>query len=286
MTISASIVADSVAPDGTRLTSFQLRYHRFVHSELLTHRAFSRNSSSSRAIPVEKMVQWVKDDPAIPVEWGRNQKGMQAAELLSPAEAAEAELIWLQARDSAIAFTEKLLALGVHKQIANRILEPWHHIAVVLTATQFANWFALRNHKMAQPEIRELAKAMELDYRTSTPQKLANDQWHLPYVSAEERAQHPVEILIKASVARCARVSYMNHDGTAPVLANDIALHDRLAVAVPLHASPAEHQATPLSVANPKLCGNFGRGWVQYRKMLPNECVDVLPWEQVATGAA
>ncbi len=286
MTISAIVLADSTTTTGTRLTTFQLRYHRFVHSELLTHRAFSRNSSSSRAIPVERMIGWVKVDPAIPVEWGRNQKGMQAKELLTTSEALAAELVWLEARDSAIRYTERLLEIGVHKQIANRILEPWHHIAVVLTATQFANWFALRNHPDAQPEIRELAKAMEKAYRTSSPAYLRAGEWHLPYVTEAERARYRVEVLVKVSVARCARVSYMKHDGEPATVDEELALHDKLAVAVPLHSSPAEHQATPLAPhENESLRGNLGRGWKQYRKTLPNECVHVLPWEQASKAA-
>ncbi len=281
MTISAKIIADSISPDGVRLTTFQLRYHRFVHSELLTHRVFSRNSSSSRAIPVSKMIAWVKEDPAIPVEWGSNKPGMQAGAHLSAEDAAKAEAIWLAARDEMIKRTEEMNALGVHKQITNRMLEPWHHIAVVLTATQFANWFALRWHPGAQPEIRELAKAMAVVFRASTPEPLVHGEWHLPYIKLGERLAFSVDVLLKMSVARCARVSFMNHDGTNPDSAKDIDLHDRLAVAEPLHASPTEHQGTPLAEGESaaKLSGNLIRGWKQYRKTLPNECVNVLPWE-------
>jgi hypothetical protein len=285
MSISAKVIEDSTsqyARRNHRLTTFQLRYPRMVHAELMTHRAFSRNSSSSRAIPVERMIQWVKDDPAKPVEWGRNQRGMQAETLLSPEDAAKAAFIWLQARDDMIRRTEEMLALGVHKQIANRLLEPWHHISVIVTASQFANWFALRWHKLAQPEIRELARAMAKAYIRSEPRPLKPGEWHLPYVSAEERAAYDTPTCRKFSVARCARVSLLNHDGTNPDAAKDIALHDMLAVAEPLHASPAEHQATPMDKHQltqlSNLGGNFGIGWVQYRKTLANECVEVLPW--------
>ena len=282
MTISAKIIADSLSPDGVRLTTFQLRYHRYVHAELMTHRVFSRNSSSSRAIPASKMIAWVKEDPAIPIEWGKEQKGMQAKELLIGPVADEAQREWLVARDQMIVQTERLIQLGVHKQIANRLLEPWHHISVVLTSTQFNNWFALRDHEMAQPEIRELAHQMsELYYSNGSTGHFANTirlnpgEWHLPYVSDLEQSMYKLEVCIKASVARCARVSHMNHDGTAPDMAKDIELHDKLAVQVPLHASPAEHQATPLSEleSEQRLCGNFVRGWKQYRKTLENECV-------------
>ena len=225
------------------------------------------------------MIAWVKDDPFLPVEWGQNQKGMQAGAPLSIEDAAKAELIWLEARDDAIKHTERLLELGVHKQISNRILEPWHHIAVVLTATQFANWFGLRVHAAAQPEIRVLASKMLECYKESTPEALTPGEWHLPFVREHEYEWHSIPQLLKASVARCARVSYMNHDGTSPSIEKDIALHDMLAVSTPLHASPCEHQATPLADGESaaQFSGNFGKGWKQYRKTLPNECIETLP---------
>ncbi len=281
MTIRAKIVCDSVSPCGVRLTTFQLKYHRMVHSELLTHRDFSRNSSSSRAIPVLKMIGWVEEDPAIPVEWGKNQAGMQARALLEPDEAAKAGKVWLAARDEMIARTKELVALGVHKQIANRLLEPWHHISVVLTATRFTNWFALRWHPDAQPEIRVLAKAMATVYRDSTPERLLPGQWHLPYVMDRERLVHSTDTLLKVSVARCARVSHMKHDGTPADVSEEVILHDKLAVQQPLHASPTEHQGTPLADGEDprQFSGNLIRGWKQYRKTLPRECVETFPWD-------
>lgn len=279
MTISARIIKDSLAPDGCRLTTFVLRYHRMVHAELMTHRAFSRNSSSSRAIPVKRMIEWVKQDPAIPVEWGKNQSGMQARELLSPEDAAKAELVWLDARDLMIAKTEELIALGVHKQIANRLLEPWHHISVIVTSSSYANWFGLRYHPDAQPEIRDLAKLMAVAYIESNPRQLGYGQWHLPFVTAHEALTLPVEEQVKLSVARSARVSFNKHDGTTSDPAEDVQLHDKLAVQNPLHASPAEHQAQPRDGSESfKLGGNFGSSWVQYRKTLPKECIEELPW--------
>ena len=281
MTITTKIIEDSINNDGIRLTTYVLRYPRYLHAELMTHRVFSRNASSSRAIPVEKMIAWCLEDPAIPVEWGKNQKGMQADEVLSPEACSEAEKIWLEARDDAVKHTKRLIELGVHKQYANRILEPWHHIAVVLSSTQYANWFALRDHKMALPDIQVLAARMADDYVSSKPKKLWPDDWHLPFVSEEERKLYLPSVLIKASVARCARVSYMNHDGTKPDMNKDIALHDMLVVAKPLHASPAEHQATPLRAEEynykNRLSGNFIEGWKQYRKTLQAECVHDLP---------
>ena len=282
MTISAKIIAHSISPyHDIPLITWVLRYHRFVHAELMTHRQFSRNASSSRAIPVSKMIQWTKEDPAVPVEWGKNVSGMQAKELLDAETAAKAELVWLEARDDAIKHTERLLELGVHKQIANRVLEPWHHIAVVLSGTDFANWFTLRDHKDAQPEIRALAAEMREQFLASVPKLLHDGEWHLPFIRETEMAENTQSDLLKMSVARCARVSYMNHDGSNPDKAKDIALHDMLVVAKPLHASPAEHQATtmPHGYDEYAACGNFRRGWRQYRKTLPGECATTYPWD-------
>jgi hypothetical protein len=273
------VLVDSITFKGKKQTydlSIAGEFPNFLANGIVVHN--SRNASSSRAIPVEKMIAWTKEDPAMPVEWGVNQRGMQANELLSPEKVAQGELIWLKGRDAVIKCTEELIELGVHKQIANRMLEPWHHIAVVLSATQYANWFALRHHSAAQPEIRELAKAMWREYKQSKPAFLRPGEWHLPFIREDEHAVYSLDERIKASVARCARVSYMNHDGSTPNMSKDIALHDMLAVAVPLHASPCEHQATPLLPSeSTTLSGNFAKGWKQYRKTLANECVDKMP---------
>lgn len=276
MSFEAKIVADSLHPDGSRLTSFQIKYPRMIHAELMTHRQLSRNASSSRAIPVGKFIAWVKEDPAMPVAWLQNIPGMQGGDSLSPEAIAEAEKTWLEARDAMIVFAERLVALNVHKQIANRLLEPWHHISVIATSTNWANFLSLRYHKQAQPEIRELAKHMLRAFEASKPQQLHHGQWHLPYVREGERQDYASDTLIKYSVARCARVSFNNHDGSNPDAAKDVDLHDRLMVQVPLHASPAEHQAMAAS-PDLKLCGNFSRGWMQYRKTMVNECIQTMP---------
>lgn len=305
MTISASIVADSISPEGIRLTTMQLRYPRFIHSEFMTHRDFSRNASSSRAIPVKRMIEDLVRDPAIPAYWGSNQPGMQAGEEISDRELRDAKVLWEQAMSSAIIYAEKLIGLGLHKQIANRILEPWAHINVVVTATNWANFYALRRHEDAQPEIKALADAMWEAQEASTPELLEPGEWHLPYIKArdhyldttpetQEEADEILNKLKKVSVARCARVSYLTHDGRPTTVEEDLALYEKLVVAQPLHASPAEHQATPdtyshyettlidgdkeeliksdIAWDHPKLHGNFS-GWLQYRKLLPNEYV-------------
>ena len=289
MTITAQIIADSISPAGIRLTTLQLRYPRFIHSEFLTHRMFSRNASSSRAIPVAKMIEDLRRDPAMPVFWGSNKPGMQAGEELDEETLDECKDAWFEARDWMIQSAEWLMARGLHKQIANRILEPWAHINVVCTATDWENFYALRRHKDAQPEIKALADAMWDAQQASTPRLLQPGQWHLPYITKEDwrEAYHgPSQtpewnMLKRVSVARCARVSYLTHDGKTTTVEEDLQLYDRLLGSSPLHASPAEHQATPdegiqhgfnTMWMKPELHGNL-RGWIQFRKTLRNEWV-------------
>lgn len=270
--IDAKIILDSVAPSKVRLTTFVLKYPRFIHSELMTHRVFSRNASSSRAIPVKKQIDEVMSNPAIPIEFRKNQKGMQAGELIE--DQTLARRLWLEARDAAALSASKMAGLGIHKQYANRIIEPYSHISVVLTSTEFSNWFALRYHGDAQPEIRELAKSMWEAYKNSIPYGLEAGEWHLPFVNDEDRHEWCNSDLLIRSVARCARVSYNKHDGAESTLEEDTVLHDRLLTSKPMHASPAEHQA--MAVGDPNVrSGNF-RGWIQYRKTLPDENVTVF----------
>lgn len=312
MTITAKIIADSISPQGIRLSTLQLRYPKFIHGEAKTHRVMrigdkaydfleevgfmddphlSRNASSSRAIPVERLIQDVLDDPAMPIFWGKNQPGMQATVELKGEERATAIQRWLSARDTAVDWARSLHALGAHKQIVNRIIEPWCHINVVCTATDWSNFFALRRHEAAQPEMRALADAMWEAREASIPKVFHIGDWHLPYVSDEDYegiftggpfSDDDWAFLIKLSVARCARVSYLTHEGKTPNVEDDLKLYDRLIGSTPLHASPAEHQAVPDYWDNgysrgacwqwPEEHGNL-TGWRQFRKMLPNENV-------------
>ena len=341
MTISAKVIADSCQQhlwEGIRpanyhlLTTFELRYPRFIHAELMTHRVFSRNASSSRAIPIAKLIDEVWTDPAMPVFWGKNQAGMQAAEelssvapgafdplpkdgdpvpmhpnehYLSPKYLAKEE--WLKARNMAVMSVQKLMEIGLHKQLANRLLEPWSHITVLVTSTDWANWYALRHHPAAQPEMQLLASTMLAAHRLSMPRVLAPGQWHLPYVGDAEPllllaelpdlftnfksdgTSEPVDPLLfpKISSGRCARVSYLKHDGTEPDPEDDLGLFGRLMGGVPKHASPTEHQArVPISgidtLVLPAHDVNVDAGildhlrsnlygWVQHRKLVPGE---------------
>lgn len=269
--IKAEVLLDSRAPFGARLTTFVLTYPRFIHAEFMTHRVFSRNASSSRAIPVSKYMEAIQNNPAMPLSFSKNCKGMQAQEDLASGDQVHASLIWLEARDAMMNFAAKLAALGVHKQHANRLLEPFTHITVVVSATEWDNFFDLRCHKDAQPEFQELATQMYVEHSVSTPDDLIENEWHLPFVTQREKNKvlaHELthDDLIKMSVARCARVSYNTHDGTENSLEKDIELYNRLVGSSPIHASPTEHQAYP-AIHGGITSGNF-KGWIQYRKTL------------------
>ncbi|MCA9911839.1 MAG: FAD-dependent thymidylate synthase [Anaerolineae bacterium] len=297
--MEAKIVADSISEAGKRITTMQLCYPRFIHAEFMTHRVFSRNASSSRAIPVAKMIEQVRTNPAMPIHWGKNQAGMQAKEecnepidLMVPQywtdmnpglcefSAGEA---WEVAARHASEIAESMATAGYHKQIVNRILEPFQWIHVIVTATEWDNFFELRAHKDAQPEIHELALQMKEAMYKSGPRILKAGEWHLPYVSIrEERELGDYELARKVSAARCCRVSYLKHDGTKATLEEELALCDRLIGARPLHISPFEHQATPDQYLKE---GKFGGtdhwekgwlhgnlvGWIQNRKLIESQ---------------
>jgi hypothetical protein len=245
----------------------------------------SRNSASSRAIPVEKLVQRVIDDPVIPLYIGANQRGMQTGAELAEGDRQFAVEQWLAARDRAVGYATRLAGAKVHKAIVNRLIEPWMWITVIISATEWDNFFGLRCHKDAEPHFQHIAEMMRDAMEYSAPDEAKVGEWHLPLWSAHED-EKAVEKLVnegveghlapddafmkiacKVSIGRCARVSYLTHDGKRDI-AEDIALHDRMVVAEPLHASPAEHVAQAL--ADPTRIGNY-IGWRQYRKMLPNE---------------
>lgn len=259
MTIAAKIIADSITEDGNRLTTMQLMYPRFIHAEFMTHRVFSRNASSSRAIPIAKMIESIRKDPAMPIHWGKNQPGMQANEEIGKYEKYVSVNIWRQAMDNACQHASTMEHMGVHKQIANRILEPFQHIHVVVTSTEWSNFFALRNHPNAQPEFQELAGQMHCLHLMSTPTPVAFGDWHLPYT---QESDGPLHRRIVKSSASCARASYTNHEGKETTDEEDSRLYLRLIMADPPHMSPVEHQA--MAVPGNKFYANF-RGWRQHR---------------------
>lgn len=312
------ILLDSLAPCGARFTTFVCTYWRAVHSELMTHKMLSKSSASSRAIPTAKLRALVRNTPALPYWWGKNEPGMQARAELDTAPFAHATLpgiraedgwphaldcfdgesvraaaqrVWLEGRDSAIKLHEKLERLGLHKQVCNRVLEPWMPITVIISGTDWQNFFHLRDHKDAMPEIQIIATEMHYQYLASKPYPVAVGDWHRPFIDSStwedvgqtmfgksyrgpiepgmEEAVH--EGVLRVSAARCARISYLNHDGVRSV-ADDLKLYDRLVrrddPREPIHSAPLEHVAQALPA--PERIGN-ARGWKQLRKTLPHE---------------
>ena len=255
----AKIIADSINPDKNRVTTFLLTYPRFIHAELMTHRVFSRNAASSRAIPIEKVIEQVKTNPAKPVRWGKNGKGMQDHGWYeeNSEDYNAAEMMWKYAADSAVRAAAGLQAVDLHKQIVNRILEPFVWMTTLVTATEWENFFSLRVHKDAQPEFQHLAYMMLRTYVDGYPETKDWGEWHIPY---GDRMPDGLEdtTKLKIATARAARVSYLTMDGRIDT-DKDVALHDSLASNG--HWSPFEHVCQAKKSANK---GNF-YGWEQYR---------------------
>lgn len=264
------IIADSISPfylaetkeppddktgEGYRLITYRLTYPRWIHAELLTHRVFSRNSASSRAIPIEKVLDQVKNNPAMPVEWGKNMPGMSAKELFTGYDIFRCEEAWLEARDKAVFAAEELKTLGLHKQIVNRVLEPFCLMTCLVTSCYWSNFFTLRTAKDAQPEIQYLANAMLAEKNASIPKEVEIGGWHIPYYDPALS----IDDNLVVATAKAARVSYKNFKEST--LEKDRELVQKLADSK--HWSPFEHCAQAYEGGNT----NFGHFWVQYREI-------------------
>jgi thymidylate synthase ThyX len=279
MEISATVVLDSVNPDRDRLTTLLLVFPKWLQAELNTHRAISKSSASSRAIPVEKTMARVRKDPFVPAWWGANKKGMSAAEEVARPE--ECAAYWLSAAESAMAYAAKLKMLGVHKQHVNRLLEPFLWTSALVSATEWNNFFHQRCPADGpQPEMSELANKILAAVRGSEPTSVAWGGWHVPfgdrYLPGLTREQQ-----VMVSTARCARQSYENFHGEIDH-EDDFRLYRDLLLE--LHMSPFEHCAyadpeprlaegqtvTPPMLSRLALRSNF-RGWVQHRKQIRGE---------------
>lgn len=326
----ARVVLASKATTGAPpLISVHMRYPRIIHGELMTHRVFSRNARSSRAVPVRTMLNEVTTGPFVPWHWGKNQKGMQALEEcnekvrlgweevstgigeLPEQRTMTREETWLWARDQAVAAAEAFMEAGYHKQLANRLLEPFSFIDTLVTSTSWANFFHLRRHKDAEPHFRDLADLVFEAIENAEFQTLGVGEWHLPYVNDADWKQagdfvhkngngvvtHEavLEVLKKISAARCARISYAPFDGN-PSYERELERFEHLINSERMHASPVEHQATPDTLShyeltsvdlntgheslvssgtgydNQHLHGNLD-GWVQWRKTFPDEAL-------------
>lgn len=298
---NAKVLCDSVSCfKKVRLTTLEVTMPRIVLAEFNTHRKLSRNSASSRAIPVARRISMLQSHPFIPDAFMQNQRGMQAGVELDTIAQDRARQIWMEACAAAIKHAKALADLEVHKQWANRLLEPFAWQTVICSATEWQNFFNLRRHRAAQPEIRKTAELMFDAMQASTPTELDHGEWHIPYITEEdieESMNNSSSIvddtwLVKLSVARCARVSYLTHDTNKRDIAADIKLHDMLLTSG--HMSPFEHQAKVGTLAELTdhlgtgptgyMCyvcdgeatgtiGNFDVPWIQYRKTIPNEAI-------------
>ena len=321
MTIEAKVIADSISKlNGVRITTFELEYPRFIHAEFMTHRLFSRNAASSRAIPVERALSLIRENTAMPIHWGKNQPGMSAKEecinLMRHVDFPEPKTVeikcvgqlsredaWNRGRDLAIEVAQQLSKAGYHKQIVNRLTEPYSHIKVVCTATEYDNFFHLRRHPDAQPEIQELANRMWEARQSSKPVILNPGEWHVPYYQDgfwrcwdmdEDTCNYDetatLDDALAISVSCCAQVSYRRLDDS---LEKARQLIERLKTAEVVYASPFEHQATPMDLISQyeevgsllvpgitaitsnknngfsQWSGNF-KEWIQYRQLIPN----------------
>ena len=303
MSYNARIVLDSINDYGQRLTTMEWTYPRFIHAEIMTHRDRARNAASSRAIPWAKMKEAVSSNPVVPIAWGIEKPGMQTGEPLPPHLADLAESLWVKASKIMLEYADAIHNIGatydalerngcilgendfnniplnmtsdpsikVHKSLPNRLVEPWMWITVIMTATEWENLWRLRVHPDAEIHFQKIAGLAKDALESSIPKALPFGDWHLPYITDEEKEQfgwsHP--ILRKASTARCARVSYKTHDGEANI-GKDCALFDKLCAGSGFgHWSPHEHVA--MSSTPDTRSGPF-RGYIQYRKLFAKEC--------------
>lgn len=311
---SAKVIAQSISPDGTKITTMHFREWRPIHSELMTHKMLGKSAGSSRARPSKAIIEQVRNEPMMPIRFGANQGGMQddGVEHDGFVKGITPQLMWKMAANKAANFAETFEKAGYHKQIVNRLLEPFTYIDVLVTGTEWNNFFHLRDHEDADPSMQDLAVKAKKAMEEAVPTVLHPGEWHLPFIVPEDWVwannfckygrvtrdeptyQEMVVVLRKISAARCARVSYKLFDGTTDHM-KDLQLFEDLIVSQPVHASPSEHQATPMvrpTLTNSQLFvpsnwqegvthvdrdgqfwSAFLRGWVQFRKLIPNEHV-------------
>lgn len=296
--ISAHIIKDSLSVDGHRMTTFELEYPRIILAEVNTHKMLNKNSASSRAIPFKKMMDNITANPAMPVFWGKNQAGMSAAVELEGDALIAVKDEWMAAIQSAIEHSKRLDELGLHKQITNRVAEFGQRMKTVMSGTEYANLWWLRDHDAAQPEFHELARCMHEEYLNSEPTYLTPGEWHLPYINTSrdwdgrleylDNEGNPIDLETaqKISASCCAQVSYRKLDDSEE---KALDIYNKLVGADRKHASPFEHLATPIGEVdalndvwpegvthldrNGKLWSANLQGFIQYRKLIPGEAV-------------
>ena len=307
--MQVEVILASAANACPHIYTIRMRYPRPIHGEIMTHRVFGRNARSSRAVPVQTMLNEVRNTPYVPWHWGKNQKGMQATEecneLLTVTGVHDPdgygldwcevnltrEEAWLRARDAAADIAEAFMEAGYHKQNPNRLLESFSWIDTLITATQWDNFLWLRQHHAAEPHLQDLANLVAQAISEADVQNLTLGEWHLPYITEEDwklaydTTNHVdgmiVDKLLKISAARCARISYKPFNGESSIEA-ELDRYNLLVTDERVHASPLEHQAKPdehfkcPTTGQPErwhyqhLHGNL-TGWIQHRKLIPNE---------------
>lgn len=323
--ISAKVIARSKSSvTGKEIVTFEIVYPRFILAELNTHRLPSKNSASSRAIPVEKVLEAVLTNPAMPVHWGKNQPGMSAREELNGSDKQAVQTLWKLAANSAADFAEDMASFGAHKQVVNRILEPFQWMKTVITGTEWDNFFHLRRHPDADPNINALAEVMWQALQKAPCVTLKPGEWHVPYVDTFRDVDGTLlygtrtnseinprvttfipfeggyEDALQVSSSCCAQTSFRTSDDS---LDKAKRIYARLVESKPVHASPFEHQASPMLINTgadyydivgrdvPQgiefeegathmdrlgymWSANF-KGWIQHRQLIPdNACWD------------
>lgn len=274
--ITAKVIADSISPSGNRITTLEIEYPRFILAELNTHKMLEKNSSSSRAIPITKMIEQIETNGATPLYWGKTKSGMQAGEEVVGNDLSVIQYLWDLARSNAVASADILSQMGLHKQTANRLLEPFQMMKTVITGTDWDNFFNLRIHCDSQPEFCMLAYKMYMAMKESVPMQLKAGEWHLPYVdSSYELSEEGLPVLgtiryhtgevgtdsfkyltleeaQRISASCCAQTSYRKSDDS---LEKADKIFDMLIKADVLHASPFGHLATPVEPMSVELGG-------------------------------
>lgn len=263
----AEILADSIGPNGARLTTMKVTYPRFVHAEHLRHRSQSFSVESSRARPFHLKLREVLDYPVVPLNFGAKQTGMVAGKDIGGWKTRLARQAWLKSRYFACAGAWLIDKLGVHKSIPNRIIEPWAWVTVICTATEWENFFNLRVAPDAQDEIREIATMMKALYKNSAPRVLQAGEWHLPFISEDER---DLPAAPDVSAGRVAKESSYVSDTSRESW--DTSLDRSYRLSGGSHWSPFEHQGKAQRACVRTQSGNF-IGFDQYRKDFPGEAV-------------
>ncbi len=294
--IDVKIIADSLsAYNGKRVTTFELEYPRFIHAEVMTHRVLSRNAQSSRAVPVSSMIA-NNENFVRPLVYGANKSGMSSSEELEGLKLDSAKAVWDQAAKDSFTYSKLLADLGLHKQWSNRLTEWCSNIKVIVTATDYDNFFWLRRDPdAAQPEIVLLADEMFEAYSTNTPEILQQGEWHVPYIKTEYLMQKlrkriyldstgeelDVSDALKISASCCAQVSYRRLNDSKE---KALEIYSKLFSGPKPHLSPTEHQAMAYAKADTSwtvleagithrkrngdyYSGNLN-GFIQYRQIL------------------